>query len=89
MNDEVSPMETTETIQPATYLEDIDWVDEQASQLHRRYEDVLIAVADRQVVASGPSLAKVKHDASRKTGRPPQQITVVFIEGAGAIYGTG
>jgi hypothetical protein len=89
MNDEVSTLETTGTIQPATYWEDIDWVDEQASQLHRRYEDVWIAVADRQVVASGPSLARVKREASRRTGRPPQQITVVFIEGAGAIYGTG
>ena len=73
----------------SSYWEDMRWAGEHLAELHRQFENVWIAIVDQQVIAASPSLGKVKKEATRKTGKRPEEITVKFIMSEGAIYGTG
>jgi hypothetical protein len=72
---------------PQSYWENSRWAAEHATELHKQYENVWVAIADQQVVASGPDPVRVREIAARKTGRSTVEIAVEFIESAGAVYG--
>jgi hypothetical protein len=69
-------------------IEDLDWAGEHGTELRQQFEDVWVAIVNKQVVAWGPNLAKVERAAARKTGKRPEEIAVKFIEGGWVIYGT-
>ena len=53
---------------PQSYWDNARWVAEHATALHKQYENVWVALADQQVVASGLNPVQVREIASRKTG---------------------
>jgi hypothetical protein len=69
-------------------IEDLNWAREHSTELHQRFQDVWIAIVNKQVVARGTSITKVKKEAARKTGKRPDEIAIKFIEGGLTIYGT-
>lgn len=66
------------------FLEDLDWAELHHSELLREYRGQWVAIYHQQVVASGKSIAQVKAEARRKTGR--QHIPVYFVDSASTIY---
>lgn len=76
-------------IKPKTYWEDIAWADAHRAELHKNYPDQWVVIANEQVVAAGRNPVKVVKEAVKKTRRSPDEITLPFIEGVSAIYGTG
>jgi hypothetical protein len=69
-------------------IKDLNWAGEHSTELRQQFEDVWVAIVNKQVVAWGPNLAKVEKEAARKTGKHPSEIAVTFIEGGLIIYGT-
>lgn len=72
---------------PQAYWDNSRWAAEHATELHKQYENVWVAVADQQVVVSGSDPVRVREIAARKTGQSTAEIAVKFIESAGAVYG--
>jgi len=70
-----------------SYWEDVRWAREHSTELHRQYEDVWGAIADRKVAASASDMMRAKRIAARKTGRRPEEIPVTFVEKSVVIYG--
>lgn len=70
---------------PKTYYEDVDWKDAHLTELTEQYANQWIAVVSGQVVAASPSLARVKREAAKKTGKEERQISVFYILGADVI----
>ena len=72
-----------------SFWDDFHWATEHSTELHQQYEDVWIAIVDKQVVASGSDLGRVEQIAAKKTGREPKEIVVEFIESEVTVYGQG
>jgi hypothetical protein len=72
---------------PQSYWNEFRWAREHSTELYEQYEDVWIAIVNQQVVASSPSLARVKKIAAQKTGLKPEEIAVKFISSGFTIYG--
>lgn len=66
------------------FLEDLDWAETHHSELLQRYREQWIAVYNKQVVAHGDSLSRVKEEARQKTGR--KHIPVYFVDSVSNIY---
>ncbi len=71
---------------PKAYWENSKWAREHAIELYQQYEDVWIAIADKQVMAVGSDPVGVRKTAARKTGRLTCEIFVEFIESELTIY---
>jgi hypothetical protein len=69
-------------------IEDLNWAREHATELHRQFQDVWVAIVNKQAVAWGTNIAKVEKEAARKTGKRPDEIAITFVEGGLTIYGT-
>ena len=67
------------------YLADLHY-DGEGDEFYRKYQNMWIAVVNKQVVAYGENLRRVEEEASRKTGKPREEIAVQFIESIGAIF---
>jgi hypothetical protein len=65
---------------PQSYWDNLRWAREHSTELHEQYEDVWIAIVDQQVVASASNMMRAKKLAAQKTGRPPEEISVKFID---------
>jgi len=63
------------------------WAAEHIGELHERYEEQWVAIADGRVIAAGPNPRRVEAEARRQTGRPREEIYIRFIERRTAIYG--
>lgn len=68
-------------------MENLNWAREHATELYRQFQDVWVAVVNKQVVAWGTSIPKVKKEAAKKTGKRPDEIAMTFVEGGLTIYG--
>lgn len=73
---------------PKAYWENSQWAWEHSTELYQQYEDVWIAIADKQVMAVSSDPVGVRKIAARKTGRLTSEIFVEFIESGLTIYGT-
>ena len=71
---------------PQAYFENERWACDHSAEIDERYEGRWVAIADRQVVASGSS-ARVREAAAHKTGRPTSEVFVRFVDSPFAIYG--
>lgn len=67
------------------YLADLHY-DGEGDEFYRKYQNMWIAVVNKQVVAYGENLRRVEEEASRKTGKPKEDIAVKFVESIGAIF---
>jgi hypothetical protein len=66
------------------FLEDLDWAELHHSELLKKYREQWVAIYNREVVAHGVSIAQIKEEARRKTGR--QHIPVYFVDSPSNIY---
>lgn len=69
---------------PKRYWEDEKWAYSNYTELMKKYPDKWVAVVNKQVVAAGISIRKIKEIARKKTGE--ELIPVLFIESSPAIY---
>ena len=67
------------------YLADLHYMGK-GDEFYQKYQNMWIAVVNKQVIAFGENMRKVKEEASLKTGRPQEEIPAKFIESAGAIF---
>lgn len=67
------------------YLADLHY-DGGGDEFYHKYQNMWIAVVNKQVVAYGENLRKVEEKASRKIGKPREEIAVQFVESIGAIF---
>ncbi|MEK7339124.1 MAG: DUF5678 domain-containing protein [Verrucomicrobiota bacterium] len=67
------------------YLEDLNY-DGEGDEFYSKYQNMWIAVVNKQVVAYGEDLHEVEEEASRKTGKPQEEIAVQFIESIGSVF---
>jgi len=67
------------------YLSDLNY-DGEGDEFYQKYENMWIAIVNKQVVAHGENLGKVEEDASRKTGKPEEEIPVKFVPSVGSIF---
>jgi len=74
-------------LEPLSLWEDMRGAEEHYGELCQQFEDVWVAVVDRQVIAASPSLAEAKQDAAKASGKVERDIPVLFIMGGGVIYG--
>ena len=72
---------------PQAYWDNSRWGREQSTELHKQYQDAWVAIADKQVVASGSDPVRVREVAVKKTGKSKAEIAVKFIESGLTIYG--
>lgn len=72
-------------IDSKSYIEDMNY-DGEGDEFYRKYQNMWIAIVNKQVVAFGENMRQVKQEASRKTGRAEEDIAVKFIESIGAIF---
>jgi len=70
---------------PQVFWDNFQWATEHSTELHQQYEDVWIAIANHQVVASGLNPVRLREIAAHRTGLRTEEIVVEFIESAGAI----
>jgi len=66
------------------FLEDLDWAEIHHSELVDKYREQWVAVYNKQVVSHGDSLAQVREEAQKKTGR--KHIPVYFVDSVSNIY---
>jgi ribulose 1,5-bisphosphate synthetase/thiazole synthase len=78
---------TEENTIPQGYWDNSRWAREHSTELHERYKDVWVAIADKQVVVVGADPVSIRKIAARKTGRSTAEIAVKFIESGVTIYG--
>lgn len=57
---------------PQSYWDNSRWAAEHATELHKQYENVWVAIVDQQAVASGPNPVRVREIAARKTVGYPE-----------------
>ncbi len=67
------------------YLADLHY-DGEGDEFYHKYQNMWIAVVNKQVIAYGENLRRVEEEASRKTGKPQKEIAVQFVESIGAIF---
>jgi len=78
---------TEKDIIPQSYWKTWRWALEHSTELHQQYEDVWIAIVEKQVVASGSNPVRLREIAAQKTQRKTEEVVVKFIESGAAIYG--
>jgi hypothetical protein len=66
------------------YLSDLHY-NGKGDEFYQKYQNMWIAVVNKKVIACGESLREVE-EASRKTGKSPNEIPVKFIESIGTIF---
>jgi hypothetical protein len=54
---------------PKEFWEDRDWAYENLTEIEEKYPNLWVAVVDKQVIAAGKVIAKVRKIAEEKTGR--------------------
>jgi len=77
----------TQAIMSDAYRTAWQWAAEHIGELHERYEEQWVAIADGKVIAAGPNPRRVEAEARRQTGRPREDLYIRFIESSTAIYG--
>jgi hypothetical protein len=77
----------TQGIMSDAYRAAWQWAAEHVGELHERYEERWVAIADGQVIAAGPNPRRVEAEARRKTGHLREDIYIRFVESSTAIYG--
>ena len=68
------------------YAADIRWVETHYSELHRKHENMWVAVVDGEVAAACPGLAQARRLAAERTGRDPDRIYAEYMCGELAVY---
>ena len=69
---------------PPEFWEDEEWAFANYECWMEKYPDQWIAVANKQVVAAGLDIEKIRRIAREKTGR--KHIPVIFVEGTIHVY---
>ena len=67
------------------FWEDLHWGESHHTELLKTFRDQWVAIQDKQVVSSGINLAKVKQEASERTGK--KEIPVIYVDCGQHIYG--
>jgi hypothetical protein len=64
------------------FWEDMQWGEDNYSELAKKYPDQWVAIVNKKVVASGQSLRDIEIEAERKTNKKKELIPTIFVDGA-------
>jgi len=63
------------------FWEDMQWGEDNYTELVKRYPDQWVAIVNKKVVAFGGSLRDIEIEAERKTNKKKEVIPTIFVAG--------
>ncbi|MFQ5892027.1 MAG: DUF5678 domain-containing protein [Candidatus Methanofastidiosia archaeon] len=66
------------------FWEDMEWGQDNYTELQKRFKDKWVAIVDKAVVSFGVSMEEVKKEAQKKTKR--KSIPIIFVECGSHLY---